>query len=175
MIENLDDFIRDNINLKKKYWLHIFSTNCYAYALGLDVNESIIGNYAYQPGYIGGYMYSTMRYPQFTYDSLVRSIYEDLKKYKIDIRRVKPDDEVDIDEWKIALFTKFQSYDFYSNWYSDYHFLRQKDDGLWYHKRGFYRIPTNKDFKRKVIENPKKCNLGKYEYQECFSLKLKKI
>ena len=39
--------LRNSINLDKKNWKHIFTTNCYAYALGLDVREQNIKDFAY--------------------------------------------------------------------------------------------------------------------------------
>lgn len=40
------------IDLEKETWDNVNTTNCYAYALGLDVPQIEIKKYAYEPGII---------------------------------------------------------------------------------------------------------------------------
>ena len=47
--------LKGKININKKHWYHFIKTNCYAYALGLDINEDRIMKKAYQPGVISDY------------------------------------------------------------------------------------------------------------------------
>lgn len=167
-------YIRDNINLDKRFWKHILTTNCYAFALGLDVKEKQIMYGAYQPGIIGKYIYSVGYSKHFSYSSLIESIQKDMDAIGIDIREINFSEEISPEEWKIALFTVFHANEFYSEYLSDFHFLRQLDDGLWYHKPGFYRIPTNKDYKNNIITNPEECYLGNKNFRKCYALKLQK-
>lgn len=168
---NKEDII-NNIDLNKKIWRHIYTTNCYAYALGLDLNENKITENAYQPGVIGGYLHAVNRSQYFTYSSLIEGIFKDMKVIGLDIREIKYDEEVSKDEWKIALFTTFHAYEFYSEWLSDFHFLRQIGD-IWYHKPGYHSFPTNKDSYGKIIMNPNDCYLHGKEYRKTYSLKIK--
>ena len=45
--------IRNLISLKEDYWEYDFDTNCYAFALGLDVIEDDIVKDAFQLGVMG--------------------------------------------------------------------------------------------------------------------------
>jgi len=173
MKENIES-IRNKIKLDNNFWKHILSTNCYAYALGIDIREKDIQCAAYQPGVLGNYLYSVNRAKQFTYTSLIESIFKDMERLGIEIREINPDEKVLNGEWKIALFTVFYAYEFYSEWLSDFHFLRQREDGMWYHKPGYYKIPTNKDYNGQIITNPESCYLGNKEFRKCYSLKLKR-
>lgn len=167
-------YIRDNINLNKRYWKHIFTTNCYAFALGLDIREKQIMMGAYQPGIIGKYLYSVGYSKYFSYPSLIESIQKDMGVIGINIREINYTEEISPNEWKIALFTVFHANEFYSEYLSDFHFLRQLDDGMWYHKPGYNKFPTNRDYKNKIITNPEECYLGKKEFRKCYALKLQK-
>ena len=44
--------IRGKIQMYPENWINMHTTNCYAYALGLDIRQSDICDYAYQPGTI---------------------------------------------------------------------------------------------------------------------------
>lgn len=48
MVENIEE-IRSKIKLNSNFWKYILSTNCYAYALGIDIREKDIKRAAYQP------------------------------------------------------------------------------------------------------------------------------
>lgn len=165
--------LRNSIDVNSKRWKHFLTTNCYAFALGLDIKEKDIKNYAFQPGVIGSSFNSIDRLKFFSYSSLIDNIHIDMEKLGIDIREVDPLEEVSDGEWKIALFTVFHAYRFYSEWLSDFHFLRQSKEGIWYHKPGYYNIPTKYDYKHQIIQNPENCYLNNKQYRKCYSLKLR--
>ena len=173
ILSNQVGTIKDNINIYNKHWKHIFTTNCYAYALGLDMKEKDIRTNAYQPGVMSGNLYSVDRSKYFAYTSLLESIIKDMKTIGLEIREINSNEKISDDEWKIAVFTVFHAYEFYSEWLSDFHFLRQKEDGLWYHKPGYYKIPTNKDYNGQIITDPENCYLGNKEFRKCYCLKKK--
>lgn len=166
------ELIRKNIDIHNAVWKNTCSTNCYAYALGLDVPEREIRYCAYQPGVLGGYPHSVDRKGQFTYIALIESIYEDMKKLGIEIREVAPTEIISDEEWKIALFVAFLSR-YPRELCHDFHFLRQREDGTWYHKLGYYNSPTNKDYSGNIITNLEECKLGSKTFRKCFSLRLK--
>lgn len=94
--------ISEKIQLNPKTWFHINTTNCYAYALGLDIKESNICEYAYQPGTIS----STSNLADsdyFSYSDLINGIEGDLKALNIFYREIEPHEQIALDEWKIAL------------------------------------------------------------------------
>ncbi len=124
--------IRSLIDVQKEEWIHMDTTNCYAYALGLDIAESDIIPYAYVPGIISHSDIDLTRLSSFSYESLLKNIYLDFEALEIDFREISPLDEVGDDEWKIALFTR-KCFDLLD----DYHFLRCHNDGIWYHKNGY--------------------------------------
>lgn len=69
-------------------------------------------------------MYSVNNSKQFTYASLIDGIFKDMESLGLEIREIKLDEKVLNNEWKIAFFTVFHLYEFYSEWLSDFHFLR---------------------------------------------------
>ena len=161
------DKIRNSIDLKKDNWINMEDTNCYAYALGLDIKEDDIMPYAYIPGTISNSKDYLPKNAMFTNDMLINNIYLDLDFLGIDYREINPKDKIDSDEWKIALFI---SYIFGNNY--DYHFLREVDN-IWYHKNGYGGPISKYDSKGRVITNPKNCNFNLKDYNRCLSLRLK--
>ena len=166
------------VDVEPKFWKSVRQTNCYAYALGLDVNESCIASRAYQPGTIGMLLF---HYSLFDIENMTieRRMLLDLEALNI---RYK---EVGIEElynerfyfskdwlissitysWPIALFTSNENQ-------FDFHFLRKCDDGQWSHKLGWYNPPGITDLENKIITDPTTCNLGKYEYKKTYLLTL---
>ena len=69
-------------------------------------------------------MYSVNNSKQFTYASLIDGIKKDMESFGLEIRKIKLDEKVLNNELKIASFTVFYLYEFYSEWLSDFHFLR---------------------------------------------------
>lgn len=57
-------------------------------------------------------MYSVNNSKQFTYASLIDGIFKDMESIGIEIRKIKPDEKLLNDEWKIAFFTVFYVYEF---------------------------------------------------------------
>lgn len=163
--------IRDHIDLKTDHWKHIFTTNCYAFALGLDINEKDIGHFAYTPGVMGKAPTYLPYFSMFTLDNLLENIFCDLDFLDISFYETDPTSPIKLDEWKIALFTSPYQND--NKWLNDYHFLRENPNNIWYHKTGWFSKPTNKDNNAKIITNPKDCYLVEKQYQKCYSLKLK--
>ena len=167
---NIDE-IKNSININKKKWKHIFTTNCYAYALGLDIRENSIMKNAYQPGIMGENYASVCNSDYFSYGLLLDCFYFDMRKLDIIVKEINPLDEIKADEWKIALFTSFYEYNGYTEMLSDYHFLRQMEDGYWYHKPGYLNKPTNKDSLGNLITSPNDCFIYGKEYKKTYSLR----
>ena len=160
--------IRNRINVNKHVWQHIFSTNCYAFALGLDVREKDIGEYVYQPGILGTSSDSVAYHEEFEYELLLANIYDDLKFLGISFEDANPNDAITLDSWKIALMVSQIEDDMLY----DYHFLRQLPNGIWYHKTGWYQPPTKLDSHFHVIKDPQNCHLKGRIYRKCLLLKL---
>ncbi len=165
--------LKRQIKMDKKNWKHILTTNCYAYALKLDVPERKIKTLAYAPGTMGSSSTNLAVQRYFTLDNLLENIQDDLLYLGIKFLEVDPLEEILPNEWKIALFTAFYSYICYEEYLYDYHFLRQDSSGIWTHKMGFFHRPTNVDNNKDVIKDPKKCSLGNYDYQLTYKLSLK--
>ena len=157
---------RKQINLQKTNWKHLLTTNCCAFALGLDVMERTIMKDAYQPGTLTQHDLDLY----FTFEQLINCLTSDLEYLKVDYREINPLDEIGEDEWKIALFVQI---DPFMHLLSDFHFLRQINNS-WYHKQGYHGFPTNKDSYNKIITDPTECYICDEEYQKTYSLKLKK-
>ena len=162
------EYLRSCIDLEKKEWINRYATNCYAYALGLDIPQSKINRYAYTPGIISKSNIYLPSCDEFIYEDLINNIYLDLKALGIDFREIEPNEEIEENEWKIAIFIA-RSY----GKIFDYHFLREHNDGTWYHKNGFNGDISNCDCNGDVITNPKDCYIPCRSYKKCLSLKLK--
>ena len=157
--------IRSLINVERE-WENKQQTNSYAYALGLDIPEEKIKRYAYTPGNLSNCEIDLSHYNSFTYELLMYNIAHDLEALGIKAKEVLPEEEVEEDAWKIALF-----YTGYKSNICDYHFLRQLKDGTWTHKNGS-KIYTRDDFFR-IIKSPETCFLMGRHYDKCLSLKLR--
>lgn len=162
------EYLRSCIDLEKKEWINRYATNCYAYALGLDIPQANIIKYAYTPGIISNSDIYLPACNEFIYEDLINNIYLDLKALSIDFKEIDPTDKIDENEWKIAIFTAQN----YGRLY-DYHFLREHRDGIWYHKIGWNGEVSKYDCNGDVITNPKDCYIPCRSYKKCLSLKLK--
>lgn len=129
--------IRSNISLKEDYWEYDFDTNCYAFALGLDIGEYDICKNAYQPGVI--YINATNK-PISLLKNL--SIYEriqlDLKTLKIGYSEIGKNEcwhkhigNYECIFWTILLFLND----------NEFHFARYNYDGKLYEKIGYFGFP----------------------------------
>lgn len=166
------ELIRKKINLKSNHWIHYHTTNCYAYALGLDIRERKIVKDAYKPGAMSGYEKAIKKNQLFIREDLIKAIFMDMDLLGIQIKQINLTDNIDDDAWKIALF--ITRYSKYSKNLDDFHFLREVSNNMWYHKVGFDSRPTNLDDNYNIINNPKECFLKNREYDSCYCLKLKK-
>lgn len=160
--------LRAAINLEKTKWNNIYNTNCYAYALGLDIVEKDIIDYAFIPGIMSGSEVDLSKRFTFSYEELIQNLYNDFEFLGINFREVNPYEIIGIDEWKIALFTTP-----YWNQLDDFHFLRLCSDKIWHHKNGWNRKPTIYDNHGSIITNPVNCFLRDKKFNKCLCLKLK--
>ena len=167
--------IKSHICLTKDgEWNNRFGTNCYAFALGLDIPEKSFPFRAYQLGmfYVFQRGYNPNNFWFYPYEERLE---KDLKTLKIEFKEVDPEvdnycvkhekngkcDSIDY-YWSIALFDGVM----------DFHFLRKGFDGKWYHKYGYFTSPVNHDRDNKIILDPRDCNIENYEYQKTYQLKL---
>ena len=160
--------IRKSIEPYKIGWRNISTTNCYAYALGLDISRYEIAekNFAYNPGIFsksGFCLVSTL----FRYSELMESLYADFESLGLCFETCNPNDIAAYNEWKIAIFT----HKLYGYILNDFHFLRQGTDGIWRHKPGYTCKPTKYDSKGIIISDIRNCNYDNYVYQKCYKLK----
>ena len=143
--------IRGKIQMYPENWVNMYSTNCYAYALGLDIRQSDICDYAYQPGTISETT-NIFELKYFSYDMLIKGIESDLELLRIAYRSVEGD------------FDKLVGF----------HFLRQKENGMWLHKQDFDGIISKKDYCGNNIASPSSAELFPYIYKKCYALRLEK-
>lgn len=160
--------IRGKIQMYPENWINMHTTNCYAYALGLDVRQSDICDYAYQPGTISD-VANISKLEYFPYDMLIKGIESDLEFLKIAYRSIEEGEMLTLSEWKIALLV-----DGYDDYLIDFHFLRQNSNGIWLHKDGYQGIIGKKDKNSNNILNPSNAELYPYVYKKCYALRLEK-
>lgn len=160
--------LRTTIDVEKTGWNNIYNTNCYAYALGLDIAEKDIIDYAFVPGIMSGSKVDLSKRFTFSYEELIQNLYNDFELLGINYREINPNEIINDDEWKIALFTKP-----YWNKLEDYHFLRLCNDGIWHHKDGWNNKPIIYDNHGCIITDPENCFLNGKNFNKCLSLKLK--
>lgn len=160
--------IRGKIQMYPENWVNMYSTNCYAYALGLDIRQSNICDYAYQPGTISETT-NIFKSKYFSYDMLIKGIESDLELLQIAYRNVEEDEKLALNEWKIALFV-----DKYHGSLIDFHFLRQKENGIWLQKKGYQGTISKRDHSDEVIVSPSSAELFPYIYKKCYALRLEK-
>ena len=175
---NIDE-IKSKIVLKEHYWENIYSTNCYAFALGLDIPEKEMP-FAYQPGSIHCYV-NDANWDDFKYGNYEERLLLDLKALELDHEEADPNGETTINitydengdaiveySWLIALLKSQQR--------GDYHFLRKTPNGIWYHKQGWDSSPRCGDWGDfKVVRDPTVKHLFYHdEYVNTYRLKLTK-
>lgn len=160
--------IRGKIQMYPENWVNMYSTNCYAYALGLDIRQSDICDYAYQPGTISETT-NIFKSKYFSYDMLIKGIESDLELLQIAYRNVEEDEKLALNEWKIALFVD-RDFDKLVG----FHFLRQKENGIWLQKNGYQGTISKRDHSDEVIVSPSSAELFPYIYKKCYALRLEK-
>ena len=110
--------IRKNIKPYKKIWKNNFTTNCYAFALGLDIPETRICYHAYQPGVISSTHHQAIENRFFSYDNLIEGINNDLDFLNIEAREILPDEKIAEDEFMNCFYNEdFDNYSLYAYWY----------------------------------------------------------
>ena len=128
--------LQKEINITKKDWIYRGQTNCYAYALGLDIIEQKICYKAYQVGTIGKKYYEISD-KVFDLLSIEKRLYLDLESIGIIYHEIDPTEKINPNSWNISLFS--------SDVYYDFHFLRKTPENSWTHKIGWFELPKNKD------------------------------
>lgn len=169
------DEIRNQIRFNCGYlWNNNHTTNCYAYALGIDIPEEEIIIKAYQPGTIGSIIFN-IKPNELENMSLEEKVYADLEALNIsynecdqsDISCYDFDKDFITNQWIIALFSGNKD-----DW--DFHFMRKSLNNVWWHKRGYsFSKPSNFDDNFETIYNPKECKLYDYNYVKCLKLNCK--
>ncbi len=169
------DEIRNQIRFNcGRLWNNYLTTNCYAYALGIDIPEDKIINSAYQPGTIGSIIFN-IKENEFEKMSLEERIYADLEALNISYDECDQSEiscygfnkDFITNQWIIALFLSNEE-----DW--DFHFMRKSLDNKWWHKRGYnFEKPSNFDDNFETIYNPEKCKLNDYKYVKCLKLNCK--
>ncbi len=162
---------RKAINLKIDGWKNNKTTNCYAFALGLDVPSKEICNFAY--AYNGGYLYLALSIWPIDIRGLgdKAKIELDFKILRLYYEQIGLYDQVRSPyEWKIAFFEDIQDG-------SDFHFFRQAENGIWYHKYGKEDAPTCYDEAGKLITDPinAELNTNRYAYRTCYRLSKRRL
>lgn len=133
--------LRNKIVLKNN-WNNIKTTNCYAFALGLDINENDIINtkiaHAYNLGEFGKFKYN-LNEADLDVLTFEERLFIDLDSLNINYEKVNDKElslcNIDNDgclTWMISLYEAIALYG------RDFHFLRKNSDGYWIHKRGLY-------------------------------------
>lgn len=155
--------LRNQIDLKEGNWINNDSTNCYAFALGLDIPQDEICESAYYIGHIYRY-YNKVKAKYTPRDLLLQY---DIKTLDLIYRESNINEELTNGEWKIAYFDSIYECGF--------HFFRQTKNGVWWHKFDYSYTPTCLDNDNRIITDPTSCNvnLRGLELQKCYILKRK--
>lgn len=172
--------IKKLINPFKKEWINVYDTNCYTYSLGLDAPlKEMKCMYLNIPGRFDNI---DLKCP-FTLNELLYNLESDLRSIGISYIEVNPDFIINKDgfkkEWKIALMATRQYTRDFSQIYNDFHFLRQTENGIWTHKKGYRKEPTDIDSRYQEIKDPIKAivetdgfySSDRYEYIKTYCLK----
>ena len=162
-LKNNPVFIKELINVRPNIetWVNTYTTNCYAYALGLDVPESdICKNAYYIVGTLGGFVSDTYT---FVLPNIMSRLELDLKYLELEYEFVNPYSNIKENEWLIAVFSNI-----YND--SDFHFLRKDFENYWTHKPGWRRNPCNCDSEMQIIKDIDNAKLYRYKYEKCLKL-----
>ncbi len=159
--------IRDAISIKEEDWDYTLDTNCYAFALGLDVRESDIVKGAYQLGVMGSIIFG-VKLDELKKMSLEDRLLLDLKALNIQCSEdvISANSGLKVGRkysdlwWIISLLTNGKTF----------HFIRKSYSGIWYQKWGYFGPVINYDFNQKIIINPDKANFGEYEIVKTYRL-----
>lgn len=155
MFEINEKNIKSLISLKEDYWENNFTTNCYAFALGLDIPEDEICKNAYQLGFIACKKFS-LQIKDVLKLNLEERFLLDLKALKIAYYEIEEEQTAGwyylgnyvCHYWDVVLYLNGK----------DFHFSRTNYDGELYNKVGYFGIPLKCE---KNVEYLSKYNLIK--------------
>ena len=159
--------IKDLISLREEYWENDFDTNCYAFALGLDIPENEIMKNAYQLGVIG----ATVK--QIPMEVLKKLTLEERLLLDLEVLGIKRQDSTIYDSSGFWVGNNY-----IDNWWiisllsngKNFHFIRKSYDGIWYQKWGYFAPVTNFDFDKRIITNPNEADFGEYKLIKTYKL-----
>lgn len=158
------------INPFKSEWKYNDETNCYAYALGLDIPVDLINihdSIHYNPGYFGG---MSLKSP-FTEESLLSCLLSDMDVLDLECFGAEPDDRIGRNSWKVAIFGAVTDK---PGVFKDFHFAKYEtvsNPGSWTHKQGFDQAPKNIDSDGMIILDPRKCRIEDNDDGENYNYK----
>jgi hypothetical protein len=145
-------------------WNNLNTTNCYLYALKLDMPYYDLNERAFIPGGISKKYVPRCKEHNYQDEEFLNNIYRDLNFLGINYQNIDPNEEA---SWKIALFLER-----YKDQLLDFHFLRFQD-GIWYHKKGFRGLISKVDYSGNIITNPLDCNMLNNQYVATLKLNKK--
>ena len=151
-IEHLHNIMNNDIQYYN--WKHTKGTNCYAYALGLDVIQSKICHHAYMPGRIGQEVIGTECNYNFNGKIIEEQMFNDLFSLGVRCDIVTDDESLCLKDikrqtknyWDILLFTRYYWDEEEKKFVPDFHFVRIGPDGNLYHKWGWELQPESIDY-----------------------------
>lgn len=158
--------LHDRIDINKRNWLNNATTNCYAYALGLDIPEEEIIKGAYSTlGTMGISCDHEITDEEKYYIPCIERLKMDLDFLKLKYEEADPFEIVKENEWLIAFFSCPYEPD------NDFHFARKNKEGIWVHKIGWKGFLSLHDDQNKLIINPKKADFDFYVFEKCLKLR----
>ena len=158
--------LHNMIDVNNKEWKNLKTTNCYAYALGLDIPEySIIKDAFSTIGMMAISNDHEMTPEEKHYIPDVERLKMDLDFLKIKYEEADPFELVKDNEWLIAYYNCpfTPGYDF--------HFVRRNKDGIWTHKCGWKGGLSTVDDYDLPITDPKKAFFDFYVFEKCLKLR----
>lgn len=157
------EILKKQIDLSDHEWKNISSTNCYAFSLGLDIPQDEICDSAYYVGHIYRY-FNNVKPKYMPRDLLLRY---DFTTLDLLYRESSIVEKIAAGEWKIAYFDSIYECGF--------HFFRQTENGIWWHKYDYNYAPTCLDNDNRIITDPTNynVNLRGLELKKCYILKRK--
>ena len=173
--------MRDSININNNTWVNLETTNCYAYALNMDLSYKDLKPYEefdvdiYNVG-----MISNLKTPK-TKEELVNAFKSDMKILNIEVTDVLFDEILEENEWKVALYQTVKGID-YLDGELDFHFAKEIKKGIWKHKKGRTKKIRYIDDENHLIKDPSLAYFSlneengdevKYDFIGCYKLKKK--
>ena len=158
------------VNPFKDKWEHNIGTNCYAYALGIDVAKDFLDTNEDRLVYNPGCFCDRDLKSPFTREQLLINLLGDLDRLGLYSYRVNTNYKLCKNEWKLVIYGAVTDNPYE---YKDFHLLRQTiPDGVYSHKQGFYSEPTCLDSDKKIITDPSKCRIEDIDEGELYKYEL---